>query len=129
MNRIRLYLHRLFRRPVITDPMRIYTRRLPDGVALDMEEYFAYVVATIADDEELLAQFLELVDDRASAREHKHDGWEPERLLMEKLATGVGCEVRVRGKALAQLADRLRAAVPARAAVVPAQRREGGAAA
>lgn len=125
MNRIRLILHRLFRRPALTESMRLYTRRLPDGMALDLEEYFAYVVATIADDPDAYALFQELVDDRAMAREH--DGWEPERLLMEKLATTVGYEVPVRGEALARLADRLRAAAPAPTAVIPAQREAGAA--
>lgn len=125
MNRIRLYLHRLFRRPVITDPMPIYTRRLPDGLLLDFEDYFTYVVATIADDEELLALFLELADDRAQAREH--DGWEPEKLLMEQLAERVGHEIPFRGKALAALAARLAAGVPAPAVVIPAQREAGAA--
>ncbi|MEU5593071.1 hypothetical protein [Streptomyces sp. NPDC020298] len=118
MNRIRLYLHRLFRRPAITEPMRIYTRRISDGLLLDFEEYFTYVIETIADDEELLALFLEVVEDRGLAREH--DGWEPERLLMERLATGVGYEVPLRDKSLAALADRLRAAAPSVA--IPAQR-------
>ena len=126
MNRIRLYLHRLFRRPAITEPMRIYTRRIPDGLHLDFEDYFTYVVTTIADDPALLDQFMEIVEDRAVSREH--DGWEPERLLVEKLATAVGTEVPLRGKALRQLADRLSAAAPAPVAAIPAQR-EGGAAA
>jgi hypothetical protein len=127
MNRIRLYWHRLFRRPAITDPMPIYTRRIPDGVLIDFEAYFAYVVTTIADDPDLLDQFMEVVEDRGQSR--GHDGWEPEQLLLEKLATAVGCEVPIRGKALAALADRLRSGVPAPAVVIPAQRREGGAAA
>ena len=127
MNRIRLILHRIFRRPVVTDPMRLYTRRLADGMALDVEEYFAYVVTTIADDEDLLALFLQIVDDRGMAREH--DGWEPEHLHVEELATQVGFEIRLRGDALRKLADRLRSAAPQRKDVIPAQRREGGAAA
>lgn len=127
MNRIRLYLHRIFRRPAVTDPMRIYTRRLADGMALDLEEYFAYVVQTIADDEELLDMLMEVVEDRQNARTHKLDGWEPEKLLVEQLATRVGYEVRLRGKALAQLSDRLRSAVPVPAVVVPAQREAGAA--
>ncbi len=131
MNAIRLFLHRLFRRPVITDPMPIYTRRLADGMALDMEDYFAYVVETIADDEDLLAQFLELVDDRNLAREH--DGWEPERLLVEKLAAGVGTEVRVRGESLRKLGERLLSAAPkpkteqGTVVQLPGQRRAGAA--
>ena len=132
MNRIRLYLHRLFRRPVITDPMRISTRRLPDGLLLDFEDYFTYVIETIADDEELLALFLELVEDRSVSRER--DGWEPEKLLMEQLAERVGHEIPFRGKALRLLGERLLSAAPKpkpEGAVVsiPAQRREGGAAA
>lgn len=125
MNRIRLAIHRLFRRPAITDPMPIYTRRLPDGLLLDFEDYLTYAVTTIADDAELLALFLELADDRAQAREH--DGWEPEKLLMEQLAERVGHEIPFRGKALAALAARLAAGVPAPAVVIPAQREAGAA--
>ncbi|MDX3714365.1 hypothetical protein PV733_36670 [Streptomyces europaeiscabiei] len=112
MNRVRLYLHRLFRRPVITDPMRIYTRRLPDGLALDLEDYFTYVAETIADDDELLGLLVEIAEDRQNARNHKHDGWEPEKLLVEQLATKVGFEVRVRGEALRKLGERLLSAAP-----------------
>ncbi len=130
INRARLILHRLFRRPAITEPMRINTRRIPDGVLVDLESYFVYVIETIADDPELLDLLMEIVEDRGEAREH--DGWEPEALLVEKLAERVGHEVPIRGAALAALADRLRAGVPAPAASVvsiPQQRREGGAAA
>lgn len=126
MNRLRLVLHRLFRSPALTGPMRLYTRRVPDGVFLDVEEYFTHVVTTLADDEEALALLLEIAEDRGTAREH--DGWEPEQLLVEKLALVVGYEVPVRGQALARLADRLKAAAPAPAVAIPAQR-EGGAAA
>jgi hypothetical protein len=125
MNCIRLVWHRLFRRPVITDPMPIYTRRIPDGLLLDFEDYLIYAVTTIADDPELLALFLELAEDRAVAREH--DGWEPEKLLMEQLAERVGHEVPFRGKALAALAARLASGVPAPAVVIPAQREAGAA--
>jgi hypothetical protein len=123
MNRVRLYLHRLFRRPVITDPMRISTRRIPDGLLLDFEDYFTYVIETIADDPELLDLFMEVVEDRSLSR--KHDGWEPEQLLMERLAERVGHEVPIRGKSLAALANRLKAACPAPSVVVPAQREAG----
>jgi hypothetical protein len=125
MNRVRLYLHRLFRRPAITDPMRIYTRRIPDGLMLDFEDYFTYVIETIADDEDMLALFLEIVDDRNNAR--VHDGWEPERLYVEQLAGMVGHEIPFRGKALAALADRLRAGVPTGSVSIPAQREAGAA--
>lgn len=123
MNRIRLILHRAFRRPVTTGPMPIYTRRVPDGVLLDLEEYFTHVVTTIADDPDAFALFQEVVDDRAMSREH--DGWEPERLLLERLADTVGYEVPVRGKALTRLAAKLRAATPKQATVVaiPSQTR------
>lgn len=107
MNRIRLYLHRIFRRPALTGPMRLYTRRIPTGVLLDLEDYFEHVIATIADDPDAFALFMELVDDRQISREH--DGWEPERLLMEKLALAVGYEVPVRGPQLGRLAERLMA--------------------
>ena len=129
MNRVRLYLHRLFRRPVITEPMRISTRRLPDGLLLDFEDYFTYVIETIADDEELLALFLEVVEDRSVSRER--DGWEPEKLLMEQLAERVGHEVPFRGKALRLLGERLLSAAPKpeTGAVVhlPGQRQAGAA--
>lgn len=123
MNRIRLYLHRLFRRPAITDPMRIYTRRIPDGLMLDFEEYFTYVVEQIADNEDMLALFMEIVDDRSVSREH--DGWVPERLYVEQLAGMVGHEIPFRGKALAALADRLKAGVPSGSVSLPAQREAG----
>lgn len=123
---IRLYLHRLFRRPVITDPMRIYTRRIPDGLMLDLEDYFTYVIETIADDEDCLALLLEIADDRGMAR--VHDGWEPEKLLVERLAGMVGHEIPFRGQALRALADRLRAGVPTGSVSIPTQRQAGGAA-
>lgn len=125
MNRIRLYLHRLFRRPAITDPMRIYTRRIPDGLFLDFEDYFTYVVETIADDEDCLSLFMEIVADRATSREH--DGWEPEKLYVEQLAGMVGHEIPFRGDALRALADRLKAGVPTGSVSIPAQREAGAA--
>jgi hypothetical protein len=125
MNSIRLYLHRLFRRPAITGPMRLYTRRVPDGVFLDLEDYFVHVIETLTDDEEALALLLEIAEDRGTAREH--DGWEPEQLLVEKLALIVGYEIPVRGQALARLADRLKAAAPAPAVRIPGQREAGAA--
>jgi hypothetical protein len=108
MNRVRLYLHRLFRRSAVTSDMPIYTRRLPDGLALDLEAYLGYVVETIADDPEARALFDAVVEDRKLSREH--DGWEPEELRMEALATFVGYEVMVRGKSLKRLGNRLLAA-------------------
>jgi hypothetical protein len=125
MNHIRLILHRLFRRPAITEPMRIGTRRIPDGILLDFESYFVYVIETIADDSELLDLLMEIVEDRAMARDH--DGWEPEALLVEKLAERVGHEVPIRGRALAALADRLGAAVLRPQLAIPAQREAGAA--
>lgn len=132
MNRVRLYLHRLFRRPVITDPMAIYTRHLPDGLLLDFEDYFTYVIETIADDEEILALFLEVVEDRNVSRER--DGWEPEKLLMEQLAERVGHEIPFRGRSLRLLGERLLSAVPepkpegGTVVRLPGQRSEGSAA-
>lgn len=120
MNRVRLLIHRLLRRPSITGPMRFHTRRLPDGVLLDLEDYFLHVVTTITDDPEALALLLEIAEDRGVSREH--DGWEPERLLMERLIELVGHEIPVRGKALARLAARLTAAVPAEPLAIPSQR-------
>jgi hypothetical protein len=106
--------------------MRLYTRRVPDGVYLDLEEYFVHVVTTIADDPDAFALLGEIADDRGVSR--GHDGWEPEKLLMEQLAERVGYEIPVRGQALARLAARLTAAVPAAPVAVPQQRTEGGAA-
>ena len=124
MNRIRLALHRLFHLPKPTGPMRLYTRRVPDGVLLDLEEYFVHVVTTIADDEDALGLLMEIVEDRSISREH--NGWEPEKLLMEHLALKVGYEVPVRGQALELLTKRLQAAAPK--SVVPGQRTQGRAA-
>jgi hypothetical protein len=133
MNAIRLYLHRLFRRPAVTSDMPIYTRRLPDGVALDLEAYLGYVITSIADDPEARALFDEVVKDRKLSGEH--DGWEPEELHLENLATYLGYEVMVRGKSLKRLGDRLLAAfaadapAPKTASVVqlPRQRKAGAA--
>lgn len=126
MNRIRLALHRLFRRPSITGPMRFHTRRVPDGVLLDLEDYFEHVITTLTDDPDALALLLEIAEDRRISREH--DGWTPEKLSMERLIEMVGHEIPVRGKALARLAKRLTAAVPAApVAVIPAQREAGAA--
>jgi hypothetical protein len=121
MTRIRLALRRLFRRPKPTSPMRFYTQRVPDGVLLDLEEYFEHVITTLADDGDAFALFMELVDDRQLSR--AHDGWEPERLCMERLALCVGYEVPVRGQALARLAKRLHAAAPAPAVEAQRERR------
>lgn len=126
MNRLRLILHRLFRTPATTGPMRLHTRRVPDGVYLDLEEYFIHVIETITDDSDALALLLEIAEDRGVSR--GHDGWEPEKLLVERLAEMVGHEIPVRGQALAALTDRLRNAAPAPATVVPGQRRAGRAA-
>ena len=125
MNRLRLILHRLFRKPALTGPMRLYTRRLPDGVLMDLEEYFTHVVTTIADDPDLMDLLGEIEEDRRNAHTHRHDGWEPEQLLVERLATAVGYEVPVRGEALTALASKLQAAAPkqAPAVVIPAQAR------
>lgn len=126
MTRMRLILHRLFRRPSITGPMRFHTRRVPDGVLLDLEDYFEHVITTLTDDPDALALLLEIAEDRGVARDH--DGWEPEKLLMERLAEQVGYEIPVRGQALARLAKRLTAAVPAAPVAVIQQQREAGAA-
>lgn len=129
MNRIRLYWHRIFRRPAVTGPDRIYLRKLPGGVLLDLEQPLARAITAIADDEELLGMLLEYSADRANST-GQHNRQAPEGLLLEQLLAGVGYEVPVYGNAVAALADRLRAAAPAApVASIPAQRREGGAAA
>jgi len=127
MNRIRLYLHRIFRRPVVTGPYRLYVRRTPAGAMLDVEHYLIAMIETIVDNAELMDLLIEIEDDRRTARHHAHDGWEPEQLLVEKLTAALGYEIPLYGDAVKALADRLRAVAPA--VVIPAQRREGGAAA
>lgn len=126
MNRIRLIIHRLLRRPAITGPSRIYLRRIPTGVLLDLEHPLTQALTAIADDEELLAKLLEFSADRAGQR--PHDGHAPERLLLEEILQTIGYEVPVYGDKVAELGDRFRALAPAPAVVVPAPR-EGGAAA
>ncbi|MFC9681333.1 hypothetical protein [Streptomyces sp. NPDC056948] len=126
MNRIRLVLHRLFRRPTITGPYRLYVRSIPAGAVLDVEHYLTAVLETLTDNPDLLDLLLEMAEDRGQAREH--DGWEPEQLIVEKLTLALGYELPLYGPAVAGLADRLRAVVPAPAVVIPVQR-EGGAAA
>ncbi|MFF7130327.1 hypothetical protein [Streptomyces sp. NPDC008240] len=130
MNRVRLILHRLFRRPTITGPYRLYVRRTPAGAMLDVEHYLVSVIETIADNPDLMDLLAEIEEDRRNARTHRHDGWEPEELLVEKLSTAVGYELPLNGSALTRLADRLRAVdVSVQVPSLPAQRREGGAAA
>lgn len=126
MNRIRLYLHRLFRRPAITGPYRVYVRRTPTGAMLDVEAYLTATLTTIADNPDLLDLLMEIAEDRGQAREH--DGWEPEELLVEKLTAALGYELPLYGPAVAALADRLRAVAPAPAVAIPGQRPEGSAA-
>ncbi|MFE9921616.1 hypothetical protein ACFYQA_08535 [Streptomyces sp. NPDC005774] len=127
MNRLRLILHRLLRRPAITGPYRLYVRPIPTGAMLDLEHYLVAVIETITDNPGLMDLLVEIEEDRRNARAHRHDGWEPEELLVEKLTLALGYEVPVYGPQVAALADRLRACAPV-AVAVPAQR-EGGAAA
>lgn len=127
MNRIRLILHRLFRRPAVTGPTRIYVRDIPTGVMLDVEHYLIEVINTLADNPDLLDLLAQIEQDRETARQHRHDGWRPEQLLVERLTSLLGYEIPVYGDAVAALADRLRAAAPAPAVVIPAQREAGAA--
>lgn len=130
MNRIRLILHRLFRRPAVTGPTRVYVRDIPTGVLLDVEHYLIEVINTLADNPDLLDMLAEIEQDRETARQHRHDGWRPEQLLVERLTGLLGYEIPVYGDQVAALANRLRTAAPAGpVASIPAQRREGGAAA
>lgn len=135
MNRVRLYLHRLFRRPAITGPYRLYIRRIPGGAMLDVEHYLTAVIETIADNPDLMDLVGEIAEDRAESR--GHDGWEPDELLVENLKAALGYELPVHGRAVMRLAYRLRKCTPlpatlakkGRVVQLPAQRREGGAAA
>ena len=126
MNRIRLYWHRLTRRPAVTGPNRVYVRRIPTGAMLDVEDYLINTLQTLADNPDLMAQLDEIASDRRMAR--SHDRWEPEELLVEQLTAALGYELPLYGDAVEKLANRLRAVAPAAAVVIPAQR-EGGAAA
>jgi hypothetical protein len=129
MNRFRLYLHRIFRRPAITGPYRVYVRHTPAGAMLDVEHYLVAVIETIADNPDLLDLMVEIAEDRGEARAHRHDGWEPEQLLVEKLTTALGYELPVTGKALTLLARRLTVLdYVVNGAQIPAQRSEGSAA-
>jgi len=125
MNRMRLYLHRLFRRPTITGPYRLYVRRTPSGAMLDVEHYLTATLTTIADNPDLLDLLKEMTEDRGQSREH--DGWEPEALLVEKLVAALGYELPLNGRAVLALSDRLRAAAPAPSIVIPSQREAGAA--
>lgn len=126
MNRIRLILHRLFRRPAITGPYRVYVRRIPTGVLLDVESYLIAMVETIADNPDLLDLVMEIAEDRGNAHARRHDGWEPDALLVENLTAALGYELPLYGPAVAAFADRLKAVAPAAPLAIPAQR-EGGA--
>jgi hypothetical protein len=125
MNRIRLYWHRIFRRPTITGPYRLYVRRTPAGAMLDVEHYLIAMIETIADNPDLMDLLVEIEEDRRDARAHKHDGWEPEQLLIEKLTTALGYELPLNGAAVGRLAARLHAVAPV--AAIPAQREAGAA--
>lgn len=125
MNRIRLIWHRIFRRPTITGPYRLYVRRTPAGAMLDVEHFVISMIETLADNGDLMELLDDICRDREEAR--AHDGWEPEQLLVEKLTTALGYELPLNGAAVTRLADRLHAVAPVVA--IPAQRAEGGAAA
>jgi hypothetical protein len=105
----------------------VYVRRIPTGVMLDVEHYLTAVLETIADNPDLLDLLVEMEEDRRNARSHKHDGWEPDQMLVENLLTALGYELPVYGDKVAALADRLRALAPAPAVVIPGQREAGAA--
>jgi thiamine monophosphate kinase len=125
MNRIRLYWHRIFRRPVVTGPYRLYVRRTPAGAMLDVSDYLIAMIETIADNDDLMSLLIEIEEDRRNARKHRHDGWEPEQLLVEQLIAALGYELPLNGPAVGRLADRLRAVAPV--VSIPAQREAGAA--
>ncbi|MDX3835658.1 hypothetical protein [Streptomyces europaeiscabiei] len=127
MNRVRLYLHRLFRRPAVTGPYRLYIRRIPTGATLDVSDYLIAMIETIADNPDLMDLMSEIEEDRKNAHAHKHDGWEPEALLVEQLCAALGYELPLYGPVVGQLADRLRAVAPAPTVAIPGQREAGAA--
>lgn len=126
MNRVRSAWRRLVaRRPLVTGPFRLYVRRTPTGAALDVEHYLTAVIRTLADNPDLMDLLVEIEEDRRNAHSHRHDGWEPEDCLVEKLSIALGYELPLYGDAVARLADRLRAVAPAPAVAIPGQRSEG----
>jgi hypothetical protein len=126
--RIRRTLNRLFRRPAVTGPFRIYVSVTPTGVRLDVEHYLTAVIQTLADNPDLRDLLDEIATDRAESR--GHDGWEPDECLVEQLTSALGYHLPVHGGELTRLAQRLSAASWAvNGPLVPAQRREGEAAA
>ncbi|MEV6833565.1 hypothetical protein AB0N17_03380 [Streptomyces sp. NPDC051133] len=128
--KLRLNLHRLFRRPAVTGPYRIYVSATPTGVRLDVEHYLIAMIQTIADNADLMDLLVEIEDDRRTAKAHRHDGWEPDELLVERLTAALGYELPVHGRELTALADRLRAADWAvNSTAIPTQLRESEAAA
>lgn len=127
MNRTRLILHRLLRRPAVLSPYRLHIRRIPTGAMLDVEDYLIAMIETIADNSDLLDLLLEIAEDRGNARAHAHDGWEPEALLVEKLTTALGYELPLYGKGLKRLAKRLTAMSSDAPASIPSQREAGAA--
>lgn len=127
MKHVRRAFARILRRPApaVSGPYRLYIRRTPTGCVLDVEHFLVGVITALADDPEHLDALLEIADDRGSAREY--DGYQPERLLVERLVGELGYEIPLYGSEVAALADRLRAVAPV--APIPQQRAEGGAAA
>ncbi|MEV7470445.1 hypothetical protein AB0O20_28670 [Streptomyces kronopolitis] len=119
-------LARLFRRPApaVSGPYRLYVRRTPTGVLLDVEHFLVATVEAIADDPERLALLLEIAEDRGTVR--PYDGHRPESLLVEQLVGELGYEIPLYGSEVSALADRLRAVAPV--VRVPRPRAEGGAA-
>lgn len=118
MTSIRRALARIFRRPAVSGPYRLYVRRIPAGAMLDVEHYLTGVITSICDDPDLLDLLMEIAEDRGNGR--LYDGHEPEGLLVERLVNQLGYELPLYGDAVARLADRLRDVAPV--VSVPAQR-------
>jgi hypothetical protein len=116
---IRRALARIFgRRTVVSGPHRIYVRRTPTGVVLDVEHTVTALVLDLVDHH--LDVLLEIAEERAAAR--PYDGHRPESLLVEQLVTELGFELPVYGREVDALADRLLALAPQQRVQVTTQR-------
>lgn len=124
MNRVRLILHRLFRRPAAVGPYRLDLRRILTRALLDVDRY---LVCAIAENPDPLSLRLADLEDRGNARAYKHDGWEPQELLVEKLTATLGHELLLCEDSVAALTDQPGAPALADSTAISWQREAGGA--
>lgn len=106
----------------VSGPHPIHVQPIPAGATLDISEYVADLIVSIATDPRLLALF----DDVVEALNSDRPG-DPERLPVEHLVAQLDPRVHVYGRQVGALADRLGeiARTQSRPVAVP----QGGAAA